>query len=40
MGQAAGQACAIALDAECTVGEIDTDLLRTKLRSHGAIVDY
>ena len=40
MGQAAGQACAIALDADCTVGEIDTDLLRTKLRSHGALVDY
>lgn len=40
MGQAAGQACAIALDTDCTVGEIDTDLLRTKLRSHGAIVDY
>jgi hypothetical protein len=40
MGQAAGQACAIALDTDCTVGEIDTDLLRAKLRSHGAIVDY
>jgi hypothetical protein len=40
MGQAAGQACAIALDTDCTVGEIDTDLLRAKLREHGAIVDY
>ncbi|MBO5702352.1 MAG: FAD-dependent oxidoreductase [Clostridia bacterium] len=40
MGQAAGQACSIALDAGCDVGEIDTDLLRTKLREHGAIVDY
>ena len=40
MGQAAGQACSIALDARCDVGNIDTDLLRTKLREHGAIVDY
>ncbi|MBQ2716159.1 MAG: FAD-dependent oxidoreductase, partial [Clostridia bacterium] len=40
MGQAAGQACAIALDKNCTVGDIDTDLLRSNLRAHGAIVDY
>ena len=40
MGQAAGQACSIALEARCDVGNIDTDLLRKKLREHGAIVDY
>jgi hypothetical protein len=39
MGQAAGQACAIALDNGCDVGDVDTDLLREKLRNHGAIVD-
>ena len=40
MGQAAGQASAIALNSGKSVGEIDTDLLRTNLRDHGAIVDY
>lgn len=40
MGQAAGQACAIALDTGCEVGAVDTELLRAKLRAHGAIVDY
>ena len=40
MGQAAGQACAIALDSGKCVGDIDTDLLRENLRAHGAIVDY
>lgn len=40
MGQAAGQACAIALDSDCEVGNVNTELLREKLRAHGAIVDY
>jgi hypothetical protein len=40
MGQAAGQACAIALNSGKPVGEIDTELLRDNLRAHGAIVDY
>ncbi len=40
MGQAAGQACHIALDAGAQVGDIDTDHLRKKLREHGAIIDY
>ena len=40
MGQAAGQACAIALNSGKHVCDIDTDLLRDNLRAHGAIVDY
>lgn len=40
MGQAAGQACHIALESGKPVGDIDTDRLRNKLREHGAVVDY
>ena len=38
MGEAAGIACSMALDAGCTMAEVNTDVLREKIISYGGLV--
>jgi len=39
LGEAAGEAAALAKDSGCFASEVSTDVLRQRLRQKGAVVD-